>query len=391
MAGPLENTRVVEISHMVMGPTCGLYLAQLGAEVIKVEPPQGDKTRALKGMGASFFPTFNRGKRSVALDTATQGGLEALYRLLATADVFVENFRDETLARMGVDHATLRRKFPRLITAAHKGFLSGPYAHRPALDEVVQMATGMAYMTGPSGRPLRMGSSANDIMGGIHGVVGILAALLERARTGEGQEVRVGLFENCLFLVAQHMVHFDLSGTASPPMPERDFSWPVYDVFDTSDGRQIFLAVVTDGHWQAACRMFGFDDLLADPALQSQMGRIAGRGGFLPRFAEALTVRPLEDLCRLFDSANIPYSPINRPQDMYEDPHVNRPGGLTSSRNSDGAPFRTPSLPIEFDGIGLSAQSDVPVLGADTEAVLASLGYSAGEIDDLARSRAEAA
>ncbi|MCY4066108.1 MAG: CoA transferase, partial [Rhodospirillaceae bacterium] len=170
MAGPLENTRVVEISHMVMGPTCGLYLAQLGAEVIKVEPPQGDKTRALKGMGASFFPTFNRGKRSVAIDIATQGGLEALYRLLATADVFVENFRDETLARMGVDHATLRRKFPRLITAAHKGFLSGPYAHRPALDEVVQMATGMAYMTGPSGRPLRMGSSANDIMGGIHGV-----------------------------------------------------------------------------------------------------------------------------------------------------------------------------------------------------------------------------
>lgn len=391
MTGPLENIRVVEISHMVMGPTCGLYLSQLGAEVIKVEPPKGDKTRALKGMGAAFFPTFNRGKKSVAIDTASPAGLEALHRLLSTADVFVENFRDETLARMGVDHAALQRKFPRLITAAHKGFLSGPYAHRPALDEVVQMATGMAYMTGPSGRPLRMGSSANDIMGGIHGVVGILAALLDRVRTGKGQEVRVGLFENCLFLVAQHMVHFDLSGTAAPPMPERDFSWPVYDVFDTSDGQQIFLAVVTDGHWQAACRMFGFDDLLADPALLSQMDRVDGRDRFLSRFAGALADRPLDELCRQFDNAIIPYSPINRPQDMYDDPHVNRPGGLTPSRNSNGAPFRAPSLPMEFDGKSLSAQSDVPVLGADNQAVLASLGYSAGEIADLARGRVEAA
>lgn len=380
---PLENIRVVEMSHMVMGPTCGLYLAQLGAEVIKVEPPGGEKTRALKGMGAAFFPTFNRGKKSVAIDTRTPEGLKALHKLLGTADVFVENFRDDTLAKMGLDHASLRARNPRLITAAHKGFLSGPYAHRPALDEVVQMATGMAYMTGPSGRPLRMGSSANDIMGGVHGVVGILAALMERQKTGKGMEVRVGLFENCLFLVAQHMVHFNLEGVAAPPMPERDFSWPVYDIFDTADDRQIFLAVVTDGHWQAACRLFGLDDLLADPGLQSQMDRINGRAGFLPRFADALKRETLADLCARFDEANIPYSPINRPQDMYDDPHVLRDGGLTPSINADGTPFRTPSLPMEFDGESLSAQSDVPAVGADTESVLNSLGYSDDEIAAL--------
>lgn len=384
MFKPLDGIRVVEISHMVMGPTCGMYLVQLGAEVIKVEPPAGDKTRALSGMGASFFPLFNRGKKSITLDLATEAGRGAVHRLLETADVFVENFRDETLAKMGLGHAALRKKYPRLITAAHKGFLSGPYAHRPALDEVVQMMTGMAYMTGPTGRPLRMGSSANDIMGGMHGVIGILCALMERDKTGSGREVRVGLFENCLFLVAQHMVHFELEGVASPPMPERDFSWPVYDIFDTSDGRPIFLAVVTDGHWQAACTMFGLTELLDDKGLTRQMDRIRARHRTLPLFAAALKRRTLAELEVLFDDANIPFTPINRPQDMYDDPHVLRPGGLVASTNADGTPFRTPALPLEFDGAGLSADADVPQIGSDTAQVLAGLGYSPEEIADLA-------
>lgn len=391
MIKPLDGIRVVEMSHMVMGPTCGLYLAQLGAEVIKVEPPQGEKTRALTGMGAAFFPVFNRGKKSLAIDTRSEEGREALHRLLATADVFVENFRDDSLARMGVDHDSLRQKYPRLITAAHKGFLRGPYAHRPALDEVVQMATGMAYMTGPSGRPLRMGSSANDIMGGMHGVIGILAALMQRDRTGDGQEVRVGLFENCLFLVAQHMVHFELEGVAAPPMPERDFSWPVYDIFDTADGRQLFLAVVTDGHWQAACRLLDLEDLLDDPALQGQMDRINNRATFLPRFAEAVKAREMDDLCARLDAANIAFAPINRPQDMFDDPHVRRPGGLTPSHNADGTPFRTPSLPMEFDGESLSAPTDVPTVGANTHEILGELGYSAAEIAQLATTPEKAA
>src|SRR5690554_6580813 len=243
---PLAGVRVIEMSHMIMGPSCGMFLGFLGAEVIKVEPPEGDKTRDLTGMGRPFFPLFNRGKKSVQLDLKTAAGRAALDRLLATADVFVENFRDQALARMGADPNDLQARFPRLILASHKGFLSGPYENRTALDEVVQMMTGLAYMTGPTGRPLRVGSSANDIMGGLFGALAVVAALRERDSTGQGRSVRIGLFENCLLLVAQHMVQFELEGRNPPPMPERDFSWPVYDIFDTSDGQQVFVGAVSE-------------------------------------------------------------------------------------------------------------------------------------------------
>ena len=191
---PLEGIRVVEMSHMIMGPSCGMFLGFLGAEVIKVEPPEGDKTRHLSGMGRPMFPLFNRGKKSVQLDLKSDEGQAALRKLLATADVFIENFRDQSLARMGADGETLRREFPSLIVASHKGFLRGPYQDSTALDEVVQMMTGLAYMTGPSGRPLRVGSSANDIMGGLFGALSVLAALLERRDTGKGRNLRIGLF-----------------------------------------------------------------------------------------------------------------------------------------------------------------------------------------------------
>jgi crotonobetainyl-CoA:carnitine CoA-transferase CaiB-like acyl-CoA transferase len=234
---PLSGIRIVEMSHMVMGPTCGMILAQLGAEVIKVEPPTGDKTRSLGGMGLGFFALFNRGKKSVVLDLATPKGRDALYGLLATADVFLENFRDGLLEKQGLDAKDLRRRFPDLIIAGHKGFLSGPYEHRPALDEVVQMMSGLAAMTGTKERPLRVGSSANDIMGGMFGVIAILAALIRRRETGKATDIRVGLFENCLFLVAQHMVQYEMTGVAPLSFPEREHAWPVYDIFETNDGQ----------------------------------------------------------------------------------------------------------------------------------------------------------
>jgi crotonobetainyl-CoA:carnitine CoA-transferase CaiB-like acyl-CoA transferase len=236
-----------------------MFLSFLGAEVIKVEPPEGDKTRQLSGMGRGFFPTFNRGKKSVQLDLKTTAGIEALNRLLATADVFVENFRDTSLANMGLDPGSLREKYPRLIVASCKGFLHGPYENRTAMDEVVQMMTGMAHMTGPSGRPLRIGSSANDIMGGLFGALSVLGALLERDKTDAGHSIRIGLFENCLLLVAQHMVQFDIEGTEAPPMPERVFSWPVYDIFKTREERQIFVGSVTEGQWDKLCPILQLD------------------------------------------------------------------------------------------------------------------------------------
>ncbi len=370
---PLADIRVVEMSHMIMGPSCGMILAQLGAEVIKVEPPRGDKTRDLAGMGTAFFPLFNRGKRSMVIDMTTGKGRATFDALLATADVFIENFRDGQLARQGISIERLRARHPGLIVAGHKGFLSGPYQHRPALDEVVQMMTGLAMMTGSLDKPRRVGSSANDIMGGMFGVIGILAALLERGRTGRGGEIRVGLFENCLFMVAQHMVQHELTGAPSVPMPERVHAWPIYDIFETADGGRLFIGVVTDGHWRAFCEAFDLDELLSDRRLQNATDRIDARPWTVPIVAERIRAERLADLEPRLDRLNIPFSRINRPEDMFDDPHVRRPGGLVTSTHADGRTFRCPALPLELDGRSLGEGLDVPPLGADTADILAEL------------------
>jgi crotonobetainyl-CoA:carnitine CoA-transferase CaiB-like acyl-CoA transferase len=371
---PLAGLRVVEMSHMIMGPSCGMFLGFLGAEVIKVEPPGGDKTRRLGGMGRPMFPLFNRGKKSIQLDLATEVGQAALHRLLETADVFVENFRDASLSKMGADPARLRETYPDLIVASCKGFLSGPYQNRTALDEVVQMMTGLAYMTGPTGTPLRVGSSANDIMGGLFAAFSVLAALAERAKTGKGREIRVGLFENCLLLVAQHMVQFELEGKNPPPMPEREFSWPVYDIFTDAHGKQIFVGAVTEGQWQTICTLLGLDQLLDDPRLATRMDQINARSWTIPLVAEKIAALDADDLGRRFEARGIPFSPIAKPCDMYDDPHVMRPGGLSVSSCPDGTQFRAPSLPFEVDGRALTGGGDVPAPGQDTHEVLATLG-----------------
>jgi len=371
---PLAGVRVVEMTHMVMGPTCGMILAQLGAEVIKVEPPTGDKTRTLGGMGTAFFPLFNRGKRSVVLDFAKAEDRETMHRLLATADVFLENFRDGQLEKQGLGAEELRRRHPHLIVAGHKGFLTGPYEHRPALDEVVQMMSGLATMTGTREKPQRVGSSANDIMGGMFGVISILAALYQkRAGAASGADVRIGLFENCLFLVAQHMVQYEMTGIKPLSMPEREHAWPVYDIFETAADGRIFIGVVTEGHWQSFCREFGLLEFLDDPSLRTTTDRILARAKILPRVAEEVRRWTMAELSAKLDALNICFSPINRPEDLFDDPHVLRPGGLVNNTNADGAPFRVPALPIEWNGKNIGEGLKVPALGADTAAIRAEL------------------
>jgi crotonobetainyl-CoA:carnitine CoA-transferase CaiB-like acyl-CoA transferase len=372
---PLEGVRVVEMTHMVMGPTCGMILAQLGAEVIKVEPPPGDKTRSLGGMGTAFFPLFNRGKKSVVLDLATAADRDIMQRLLAGADVFLENFRDGLLDKQGLGAEELRSRHPHLIVAGHKGFLSGPYEHRPALDEVVQMMSGLAAMTGTRDKPQRVGSSANDIMGGMFGAIAILAALYQRrgttANTGTG--IRVGLFENCLFLVAQHMVQYEMTGIKPLSMPEREHAWPIYDIFETADDQKIFIGVVTEGHWQSFCKEFVLTDLLDDPALRSTTARILARDTIVPRVAGEVRRHTAAALSATLDRLNICFSPINRPEDLFDDPHVLRPGGLVNASNADGTPFRAPALPLQWNGASIGEGLHVPALGADTAAIRAEL------------------
>jgi crotonobetainyl-CoA:carnitine CoA-transferase CaiB-like acyl-CoA transferase len=371
---PLAGVRVVEMTHMVMGPTCGMILAQLGADVIKVEPPAGDKTRSLGGMGTSFFPLFNRGKRSVVLDFAKAEDRETMDRLLASADVFLENFRDGQLEKQGLGAGELRRKYPHLIVAGHKGFLSGPYEHRPALDEVVQMMSGLAAMTGTSEKPQRVGSSANDIMGGMFGVISILAALYQKrgGRAG-GADIRIGLFENCLFLVAQHMVEYEMTGNKPRSMPEREHAWPIYDIFETAGGERIFIGVVTEGHWQSFCREFGLKEFSEDPTLGTTTDRIMARSKIIPRVAEVIKGWNAAELSAKLDGLNICFSPINRPEDLLDDPHVLRPGGLVNNINANGEAFRVPALPVEWNGASFGEGLKVPALGADTEKVRAEL------------------
>ena len=370
---PLAGVRVVELSHMVFGPACGLFLSCLGAEVVKVEPPGGDKTRQLTGMGASFFALFNRGKKSVALDLSVSAGQEALDALIGTADILVENFRDGALARMGIDTESLRKRHPRLVTVACKGFLTGPYAHRPALDETVQMMTGLAHMTGPTGMPLRVGSSANDIMAGLVGATSAMAALRERETTETGRDIRVGLFENSLLLVAQHMVQFALTGREPAPMPEREFTWPVYDIFGTGDGRKLFIGAVTSGHWRSLCTLLGLGRLLEDPRLADRMDRIGARDWTIPIFRESVAKWQSEPLMERLESEGMPFAPIATPAQMYGDPQAD--AGLATSRLPDGRSFRAPLLPVEIDAQRVASNLDVPSVGADTTAVLAQLGW----------------
>ena len=382
---PLSGIRVVEFTHMVMGPTCGMVLGDLGAEVIKVEPLAGDSTRKLLGSGAGFYPLFNRNKKSLAIDLHSPQGREVVLRLIATADVVSENFKTSTMQKLGLDYAALSRLDPRLIYVSHKGFLPGPYDHRTALDEVVQMMGGLAYMTGRPGDPLRAGSSVNDIMGGMFGAIGAMAALMQRQQTGLGQEVESALYENNVFLVAQHMMQFAITGKAADPMPQKISPWGIYDVFSVKDKGQIFLAVVSDTQWALFCQAFGFADLQADGRLASNNHRVLARGWLIPLLRQRLAERDAAELAAIFETHGLPFAPITDPQHLFEDPHLNATGGLAPMTLPDGRETRVPLLPLKLGGERLGLRLDPPRLDAHGSELLLSLGYSLAEIATMRR------
>jgi crotonobetainyl-CoA:carnitine CoA-transferase CaiB-like acyl-CoA transferase len=390
---PYAHIRVVEFTHMVMGPTCGMVLGDLGAEVIKVEPigkgRHGDATRQLIGSGAGFFPLFNRNKKSLALDLESAAGREAVLRLLATADIVSENFKSGTMKKLGLDYASLKALNPRLIYVSHKGFLPGPYENRTALDEVVQMMGGLAYMTGRPGDPLRAGASVNDIMGGMFGAMGAMAALAQRDHpshgTGLGQEVQSALFENNVFLVAQHMMQFAVTGQPAAPMPARISAWGIYDVFSVKetaqDGGQIFLAVVSDTAWATFCDAFGFADLKADARLTRNNDRVRERPWLMPLLRERLAAFTAPELAARFEQHGLPFAPITRPQDLLTDPHLLATGSLAPMTLPDGRETHTVLMPLTLDGQRPGVRLNPPQLGEHNAELLAELGYSAIEIE----------
>mgnify|MGYP001627348703 CR=1 FL=1 len=384
---PLKGLRVVEFTHMVMGPTCGLVLADMGAEVIKVEPVEGDRTRHLLGAGAGFFPMFNRNKKSIAIDLHQPEGAELARRLCATADVVAENFKPGTMAKYGLDYGSLSATNARLIYVSLKGFLPGPYEHRTALDEVVQMMGGLAYMTGRPGDPLRAGTSVNDIMGGMFGAIGALGALVQRGITGRGMEVQSSLFENNVFLVGQHMLQYAITGQPAAPMPDRISAWAVYDVFTVRNGEQIFLAAVSDAQWKVFCRALDFMDLLADPAYGSNNDRVRARPVLMPVLRERLARWSAAELADIFERHGLPFAPIRRPEELFDDPHLAATGGLADVRLPDGPragqTAKAALFPLTLQGERLGVRLQPPHMGEHGAELLRDLGYADGDIEAL--------
>jgi crotonobetainyl-CoA:carnitine CoA-transferase CaiB-like acyl-CoA transferase len=370
---------------MVMGPSCGLMLADLGAEVIKVEPLEGDNTRRLEHAGAGFFPVFNRNKKSFAVDLKHPEGRELVLRLVERSDVLTENFRPGALDKLGFSYRALKERNPRLIYCSLKGFLTGPYEQRAALDEVTQMMGGLAYMTGLPDRPLRAGSSVIDILGGTFAALGIVAALRERDKTGRGKRVTSSLFETTALLVAQHMAQYELTGEAPPPMSVKRPAWGVYDIFETKDG-QLFVGVVTDTQWEIFCREFGEPELAADARLKTNGMRVKERAWLIARLGELMRRYTKAELATKLEAIGLPFAPIAKPWDLLDDPHLKASGGLVPT-HARGKTIQVPALPLEFDGERLAKRADPPQIGEHTEELLGELGYSAAEIDRLLAQR----
>lgn len=374
MTLPLNGIKVIEFSHMVMGPAAGLMLADLGAEVIKVEPLGGDKTRRLRGAGAGYFPMYNRNKKSLAINLKTPEGKAAVLSLIKDADVFIENFRPGALEKLGFGYDALKALNSKLIYCSEKGFLDGPYAHRTALDEVTQMMGGLAYMTGPPGRPLRAGSSVIDVTGGMFGAMGIMAALNERHTTGKGKRVTSALFETTVFLVGQHMAQMAVTGTPAAPMPARLSSWAIYQLFDTKDGEQIFVGVVSDGQWKTLCNAFELEHLLEDPDLIENRDRVINKNKFLPQIIAKFKSLTKLELMDKIEALGLPFAPIGKPEDMFDDPHLNAGGGLLDIKMEDGGRCKLPALPISLDGQRLGLNLNPPKAGEHTKEILEKLG-----------------
>ena len=386
-APPLAGVKVVEFTHMVMGPSVGLILADLGAEVVKVEPVGGDPTRRLLGSGAGYFPMFNRNKRSVCLDLKSPEGLVLARRLVDAADVMIENFRPGTLERLGLGPESFKASNSGLIACSAKGFLSGPYEQRTALDEVAQMMGGLAYMTGPPGRPLRAGASVIDITGGMFGAIGILALLHRRAVTGRGGEVRCSLFETTAFLVGQHMAQQAVTGEPARPMPVRVSAWAIYDVFETRHvDEQLFVGVVSDAQWRAFVEAFDLGAAGANPGYATNNARVKARDAILPVVRALFQNLPRDALVAELERLGLPFAPIARPDDLFEDAHLNAGGGLLNVTIPGGGSTKLPSLPIEVDARRFALTRDIPAIGADTEQVFADLGVPGVELAAL-RSR----
>ncbi len=392
---PLHGIRVLELGHIIAGPAAGLILADLGAQVVKVERPDGgDQARHMAGGTRAYFHLFNRNKRDVAVDLKSAAGKEVIRRLVERSDVVIDNFAAGVLERLGLAYDELAKINPRIIHLAVKGFLPGPYENRPALDELAQMMGGLAYMTGPEGQPLRAGASIIDIGAATYGVIGILAALMERARTGRGQKITAGLFETTVFWVGQWMAVAAATGQPSIPMPGRGqgvrMGWGIFHLFEAADGEQIFIGVTSNAHWERFCQALELPDLLADERLNTNPGRVAAQDWLLPRVREEALKYSAQQLQEKLTAAGIPNGPVRRPDELIDDEHLLATDQLLETPMGDLGTHRLPKLPFRSSAYNFRLDRPAPELGQHTAEVMRELGYEEEEISALAQSGAVA-
>ncbi|HKT18017.1 MAG TPA: CaiB/BaiF CoA-transferase family protein [Stellaceae bacterium] len=384
---PLRGLRVLELGHIVAGPTASMILADLGADVIKIENPDGgDQARRMPGAGSGYY-FFNRNKRSVAIDLKAPLGKAVFLTLVKASDVCLDNYAPGALDRLGLGFDALSAENPRLIHMAIKGFLPGPYEHRPSLDELAQMMGGLAFMTGPPGRPLRAGASIIDIGAATYGVIGILAALHQRAETGRGQMITSGLFETTVFWVGQWMARAVATGQPSRPMAEVGQSlrmgWGIFHLFDTADGAQVFIGVTSNAHWQRFCASFALEALYADERLSTNEKRVAAQEWMLPKIREAVARYRSAELQQKLEAASVPYAPLQRPDQLLDDPHLKETGQLLPVPMEGGKIGNLPKLPFASNAYDFAVRRAPPKLGENTREVLAEAGLGAAEIDAL--------
>ncbi len=382
-SAPLKGIKVLEFTHAVMGPCAGLMLADMGAEVVHVEPINGDNTRRLQGFGTGYFWFYNRNKKSLAINLKSQEGIDLIYQLVKEYDVVVENFGPGTMDRLGLGYEKLKTFNERLIYCSLKGFLSGPYEKRHAMDEVVQMMGGLAYMTGREGDPLRAGTSVIDITGGMFGYIGILQALFEREKTGKGGFVKAALFETCAFLMGQHMAYASQIDYKIPPMPSRVSAWSIYKVFDTKDNDKVFVGIISEKHWERLCDVFNWQDWLHDEKLKTNNLRIGEREWFIPALEKRFKEFTKKEIIERCDKGHIPFAPISRPEDLFEDEQLNEGNSLMEVDMGDGKLTKLPKFPLEYKGTRIEKRMDPPKIGEHTSEVLKELNIDDATIEKM--------
>ncbi|MEM9685333.1 MAG: CaiB/BaiF CoA-transferase family protein [Bacteroidota bacterium] len=380
---PLKGIKVLEFTHAVMGPCTGLLLADMGADVVHVEPIEGDSTRRLQGFGTGYFWFYNRNKKSLAIDLKSEEGIALIYQLVKEYDVVVENFGPGTMERLGLGYEKLKTFNEQLIYCCLKGFLSGPYENRHAMDEVVQMMGGLAYMTGREGDPLRAGTSVVDITGGMFGYIGILQALYEREKTGKGGFIKSALFETCTFLMGQHMAYTSQVEHQIPPMPSRIGAWSVYKIFETKDDDSVFIGIISEKHWLRFCEVFEWKDWLQDERLQTNNQRIDEREWFLPALEARLKTFTQKEIVERCDRGHIPFAPINQPEDLFEDEQLNTGNSLMTVKMRSGGMAKLPKLPLEYKGTRVTKRMDPPEIGEHTREILKEIHINDDTLADM--------